>query len=77
MYGSSLMAPTRVRYLTAGLLTIIACLLYLDRFAVGIASQRMRDDLQMTQTEMSWFLSAFFWSYALSQLPAGITVKSL
>jgi len=65
------MPQTRVRYLTAGLLTIIACLLYLDRYAVGIASERMRDDLHMTQTEMSWFLSAFFWSYALTQLPAG------
>lgn len=65
------MSPTRVRYLTAGLLTIIACLLYLDRYAIGIASERMRHDLRMTQTEISWFLSAFFWSYALSQLPAG------
>lgn len=65
------MQPTRVRYLTAVLLTVIACLLYLDRYAVGIASERMRDDLHMTQTEMSWFLSAFFWSYALSQVPAG------
>jgi MFS family permease len=66
-----MMGATRVRYGTAAVLTVVACLLYLDRYAVGIAAERMRVDLQMTQTEMSWFLSAFFWSYALSQVPAG------
>jgi sugar phosphate permease len=49
----------------------MACLLYLDRYAVGIASESMRVDLKMTQMQMSWFLSAFFWSYALCQVPAG------
>ena len=66
-----MMGATRVRYGTAAVLTVVACLVYLDRYAVGIAAERMRVDLQMTQTEMSWFLSAFFWSYALSQVPAG------
>lgn len=66
-----MMGATRVRYGTAAVLTAVACLLYLDRYAVGIAAERMRVDLRMTQTEMSWFLSAFFWSYALSQVPAG------
>ena len=55
----------------AGILTLMACLLYLDRYAVGIASEKIRVDLAMTQTQMSWFLSIFFWSYALFQVPAG------
>ena len=63
--------PTHVRIGVAAVLTLMACLLYLDRFAVGIASEYIREDLRMTQTQMSWFLSAFFWSYALSQVPAG------
>ena len=63
--------PTRVRIGVAAVLTLMSCLLYLDRFAVGIASEYIREDLRMTQTQMSWFLSAFFWSYALSQVPAG------
>ena len=63
--------PTSVRIAVAGLLTLMSCLLYLDRYAVGIASESMRVDLSMTQTQMSWFLSAFFWSYALCQVPAG------
>lgn len=69
--GSSAAPPTRVRIGVAAVLTLMACLLYLDRFAVGIASEYIREDLRMTQTQMSWFLSAFFWSYALSQVPAG------
>ena len=63
--------PTGVRIQMTGMLTVMGCLLYLDRYAVGIASERIRVDLQMTQTQMSWFLSLFFWSYALSQVPAG------
>lgn len=63
--------PSSIRIVVAGLLTLMACLLYLDRYAVGIASESMRVDLKMTQTQMSWFLSAFFWSYALCQVPAG------
>ena len=69
--NSSSSPPTRVRFGVAAGLTLMACLLYLDRFAVGIASEYIREDLRMTQTQMSWFLSAFFWSYALSQVPAG------
>ncbi len=63
--------PTRIRIGVAAVLTLMACLLYLDRFAVSIATEYIREDLRMTQTQMSWFLSAFFWSYALSQVPSG------
>ena len=69
--NSSDAKPTRVRIGVAAVLTLMACLLYLDRFAVSIATEYIREDLRMTQTQMSWFLSAFFWSYALSQVPAG------
>lgn len=63
--------PTRVRFGVTAVLIAMACLLYLDRFAVSIAAKYIREDLRMTQTQMSWFLSAFFWSYALSQVPSG------
>lgn len=65
------MQPTGIRFVTAGLLTIVACLLYLDRFALGIASETMRTDLNLTQTQMSWVQGSFFLSYALLQVPAG------
>jgi MFS family permease len=45
--------------------------LYLDRYALGIASEKMRVDLNMTQTQVSWSFFAFFFAYALCQVPAG------
>lgn len=60
-----------VRHAITAVTTLMAVLLYLDRFAVGIATGYIREDLRMSQAEMSWFLSAFFYSYALGQVPAG------
>lgn len=64
-------SPTVVRHALLSVLTLMSVLLYLDRFAVNIASEFIREDLRMSQTQMSWFISAFFWSYALCQVPAG------
>ncbi|WP_010586039.1 nitrate/nitrite transporter [Schlesneria paludicola] len=63
--------PTNVRYLVLTVATLMSVLLYLDRFAVNIAAEYIRADLRMTKTQMAWFISAFFWSYALCQVPAG------
>ena len=63
--------PSNVRHMVVAVTTMMSLLLYLDRFAVGIASEYIREDLRMTQAQMSWFLSALFWSYALCQVPAG------
>jgi len=65
------MRPTFVRIFVVGVLTVMSCLLYLDRFAIGIAAEAIKKDLDLTQTQMSWLLSAFFWAYALSQVPSG------
>ena len=63
--------PTSVRPLVLAVTTLMSVLLYLDRFAVSIAIEYIREDLRMTQTQMAWFISLFFWSYALFQVPAG------
>ncbi len=63
--------PTGVRHLIVLLLTLMSVLLYLDRFCVSFAGDYIKEDLGLSQTQMSWFLSLFFWSYALSQVPAG------
>ena len=63
--------PTLVRHAVLFVTTVMAVLLYLDRFAVGIAKEYIREDLGMTQAQMSWFIGAFFWSYAICQVPAG------
>jgi len=50
---------------------LMAFLLYLDRFCVSFAADYIKEDLDLSQAQMSWFLSAFFWSYALAQVPSG------
>ena len=63
--------PTGVRHWIILLLPLMSVLLYLDRFCVSFAGDYIKEDLGLSQTQMSWFLSVFFWSYALSQVPAG------
>jgi ACS family glucarate transporter-like MFS transporter len=62
---------TRIRYLIVGAATLMSFLLYLDRFCVSFAVDYIRQDLGMSQGQVKWFLSAFFWSYALAQVPSG------
>lgn len=62
---------TKVRYLIVAAATLMSFLLYLDRFCVSFAVDYIRQDLGMTQGQVKWFLSAFFWSYALAQVPSG------
>ncbi|WP_166822248.1 MFS transporter [Thalassoroseus pseudoceratinae] len=63
--------PTHIRHLVVFVAMLMAVLLYLDRFCVGFAVDYIREDLRLTQTQISWFISAFFWSYALAQVPSG------
>ncbi len=63
--------PTRIRYLMVLLTMAVAILLYLDRICLSIAGDRIRLDLGISKDQLAWLLSAFFWAYALFQLPAG------
>lgn len=63
--------PTRVRHLVVSAAVLMSVLLYLDRYCVSIAAEYIREDLSLNQGQMGWFLSAFFWSYALAQVPSG------
>ena len=63
--------PTRVRYVVVAAATLMSVLLYLDRFCISIAEIYIQEDLGLTKLEIGWMLSAFFWTYALGQVPAG------
>lgn len=63
--------PTIVRHVVIFVTTLAAVLLYLDRICVSTAAEYIRQDLGFSQTDMSWFLGAFFYTYALAQVPAG------
>ncbi|MBL8794697.1 MAG: MFS transporter [Planctomycetia bacterium] len=63
--------PTRVRYWVVGLGTLMAVVLYLDRFCLSITLDDIKKDLGLSDEQKDWLLSAFFLTYALGQVPAG------
>lgn len=64
-------SPTIIRYEVLGLLTLAAAIAYLARNAVGVAESTIRDDLGLSLRQSGWFMGAFFWSYAVLQIPSG------
>lgn len=63
--------PTFMRYLVVGMTSVMAVLLYLDRFCLSFAEGFIQADLGLTDTQMGWIMGAFFWTYALAQVPTG------
>lgn len=63
--------PTRVRHLVVLVTMLVAVLLYLDRFCLSFAETFIAEDLGLSRTQSGWLLSAFFWSYAIVQVPSG------
>lgn len=68
---SSPEAPSRVRHVVVFAAMLMAVLLYLDRFCVSLAADYIKEDLNLSQQEIGWFLGLFFYSYALAQVPSG------
>jgi ACS family glucarate transporter-like MFS transporter/ACS family D-galactonate transporter-like MFS transporter len=60
-----------VRYRALGWLTGAAGLAYLCRNAVGVPESTIRAELGLTLAQSGWFMSVFFWSYAIFQIPSG------
>ena len=53
------------------LLAISVLINYIDRSNLSIAAPLLKDELSISNTQLGTLLSAFFWTYALMQLPAG------
>ena len=68
---------SRLRYVLVGLLVLAGCVNFIDRSAVSIALPAIRADLHLSEGESGLLLSAFAWSYAVAQLPAGSLVDRL
>ncbi len=62
---------TRTRYFVIFVSMLMSVLLYLDRFCVSFAADYIREDLNLSQNQVAWMFSIFFWSYALAQVPSG------
>jgi len=63
--------PTGVRHFVVLLTTMVAVLLYLDRICLSIAERYIKDDLALSNFQVGVLLGAFFWTYAVGQVPAG------
>ncbi len=63
--------PTRVRDRVVCVTALMSVLLYLDRFCISFAEGFIKEDLGLTDVQIGWMLSAFFWTYALGQVPSG------
>lgn len=63
--------PTHTRYLVLTLLCLVSAVAYISRNAISVPAKLIQEELDITQTQMGWVMSAFFWSYALSQIPSG------
>lgn len=66
--------PTNVRYIVLFGLCLAAGLAYIHRGCLSIVESTVRDDLEVTERAMGWAFSAFFWAYALFQIPTGLLV---
>lgn len=69
--GGPATSATRMRHLMILMGTLVAVLLYLDRICLSTAIASVQQDLGITREQRDLLLGAFFWSYALGQLPAG------
>ncbi len=63
--------PTVARYGVLGFSVVMAVILYLDRMAINVTVPAIATDLNLELSQVGDSLSAFFWCYALFQVPAG------
>jgi ACS family glucarate transporter-like MFS transporter len=68
---------TTVRYLVVFATAMAAIFMYVDRACLAQVKGDVQTDLALTDAQMDWIFSAFFWSYALAQVPAGFLGPSL
>lgn len=64
---------SHVRFHIVGATTLAAVMLYLDRICIAEIAKldQFKQDVSLTETQIGAVLSAFFFAYALAQVPAG------
>ncbi len=63
--------PTNIRFMVVGTTALMSVLLYLDRFCISFAEVFIKEDLGLSDKQIGFILGAFFWTYALGQVPSG------
>ena len=62
--------PTQVRFRVLAALCVASALAYLMRNSIGAAESTVRAELGLTKDQSGLLMSAFFWPYAVCQIPA-------
>jgi ACS family D-galactonate transporter-like MFS transporter len=62
----------RYRWRIGGLLGIGVLINYFDRISVSVAGPQLERSFHLTPVDLGLLFSAFFWSYALLQIPVGL-----
>ena len=60
-----------MRWVIIGLCFLANAINYIDRANLAIAAPHIRAELALDPATMGVIMSAFFWTYALCQMPAG------
>jgi len=68
---------THVRWTVVGLCFAGTAINYVDRANLSIAAPFIQHDFRLSDTSMGLILGAFFWTYAIFQLPAGWFIDKL
>lgn len=67
-----------VRYQLSAWLAAAAAIAYVCRTSISVAEKTIRDDIGLSEEQMGFILGpAFFWSYALAQIPGGSLGQSI
>ncbi len=66
-----MMNSTRIRWWIAGLMWLAIAINYIDRTVLSAAAPHLITELDINPEMMGFIMAAFFWSYALLQIPAG------
>ena len=65
------------RWIVVALIFAGILISYIDRGNLGIAATAIMRDFQFAPSSMGMLLSAFFWTYAIFQIPAGFIVDRI
>ncbi len=67
-------APTNVRWRIFWLLLLLSSINYIDRASLSVALPIISAEFRLPPAMEGVLLSAFFWTYALMQIPSGVLV---
>ena len=69
---ASARAIPRLRWSIGVLLGVGVLINYFDRINLSVAAPQLKHEFGLTDGELGWLFSGFFWSYALLQIPTGM-----